>query len=416
MDSAIQIDLPLGNLPETTEKLYIAFSGGIDSSVLLHALLKYKKQYRLVLWHINHGLQQNAQSMEDFARSQADLYGLEFCLNKLKMKPEEGNQEARAREHRYSLFQQVLSKQDVLLTAHHKNDQAETLLLNLMRGSGSTGLRAIASLKSLGKGFLFRPLINFSRDQIEIYASQHQLTWVEDPSNKKTEFDRNYLRHNVLPVIINRWPSAINQLHRVSELQVESEQLQTDLAKIDYTLAKVNKDFTKNSCLSVNILFSLSSARKKNVIRYWIKQNGFTIIGYHKIEELLKQLNSRNDAMSIIEGSSFQIRQYKNELYLVDDSESATLTTSHKIDGSADLIVPANNLKLSRSTVFSYLKREDVGQDVIIRYRETDHTSTAMSHTHRLKRFFQKNQIPPWKRSSIPLLFIDDELIDLLLI
>lgn len=408
-----QLLLPLDKLPEKTQKLYLAFSGGIDSTVLMHALLFYKKQYQLVLWHINHGLQKNAKSMEDFARNQALQSGLEFRLDKLCLNPSEGNLEAKARDFRYRLFEQVLSSEDVLLTAHHKNDQAETLLLNLMRGSGSAGLRAIASLKPLGEGLLFRPLIDFTREDIELYASEHQLEWIEDPSNKKIEFDRNYLRHEVLPAITRRWPSAINQFKRVSELQNESEQLQRDLAQIDYTQAEVSKTLSKASCISVNVLNSLSHARKKNMIRYWIKLNKFSVIGYHKIEELLKQLNSRVDAMPVIEGNDFQVRLFKNTLFLVESSNLLNLEASYKIPDYGNLDIPALSFSQSRADLFNYLKRVDKGESVYLKFRQSNHTGGAGTHTHRSKRLFQKHQVPPWKRASIPQIYLNDDLVGL---
>lgn len=407
--------LSFDKLPSGTKKLYLAYSGGIDSTVLLHLLLHYKEKYQLVLWHINHGLQSNAVSMEDFARSQASRYGLEFRLDKLCMNSAEGNLESKARDHRYRLFEQALAEDDVLLTAHHKNDQAETLLLNLMRGSGSTGLRAIARIKPLGKGLLFRPLINFNREDVERYASEHELEWIEDPSNKKIQFDRNYLRHEVFPAIIRRWPSAINQLQRVSELQIESEQLQSDLAQIDYVQAEVQKPFSQTSCISVEVLNSLSAARKKNMIRYWIKLNKFAVIGFHKIEELLKQLNSRVDAMPVIEGNNFQVRSYKNILYLVEKS-NLLLEESYKIPASGNLHIPALNFSQSRTDVFNYLNRVDEGEDVLLKFRQPIHTGQAMLHSHSLKRLFQKHQVPPWKRSSIPQIVLNNELVGLWLL
>ena len=413
MVSRSQFNLALEELPLTTEKLYLAFSGGIDSTVLMHVLLPYKEQYQIVLWHINHGLQDNAKLMEDFARQQADHFKLEFRLDKLSMNGSDGNLEAKARDHRYRLFEQELSENDVLLTAHHKNDQAETLLLNMMRGSGSTGLRAIARLKTLGKGLLFRPLLNFTRDDIERYAKTHQLQWIEDPSNKSIKFDRNYLRHEVLPAVIRRWPSAISLLQRVSELQNESEQLQSDLAKIDYAPAVIKKPFSNSSCISVNALNELSFARKKNLIRYWIKLNKFAVIGFHKIEELLKQLSSRIDAMPVTEGNDFQIRLYKNTLYIVKKTEQLELAASYEMPSSARLDIPAINFSQSRMDVFNYLKREDKGETIVLKFRQLTSTGRATPHAHSLKRLFQKHQIPPWKRCSIAQIFLNDELVAL---
>ena len=410
------LQLPFERLPENTKKLYLAFSGGLDSTVLLHALLEYQKQYQIIVWHINHGLQDNAKSMEDFARKQAEQFGLEFRLDCLNMDPTKGNLEAKARDHRYRLFEQALSENDVLLTAHHKNDQAETLLLNMMRGSGASGLRAIASQKILGQGILFRPLLSYTRDDIKAYAQTHQLEWIEDPSNKNTQFDRNYLRHEVLPAIIKRWPAAISQMQRVSELQNESDLLQTDLAQIDYAQAKVTKYYSKASCICIEVLNLLSAARKKNMIRYWIKVNNFPVIGFHKIEELLKQLKSRVDAMPVIEGNGFQIRMFKKRLYLVEESSDLDLNASYPVPDSGNLMIPSLNLSRSRADVFKYLKKSDEGESVVLKFRQLSDPGSATPHAHSLKRLFQKNQIPPWKRSSIPQIFLNDKLVGLWLL
>ena len=410
MNSSISLSFLPAQLPLNINKLYVAFSGGIDSTVLMHVLLPYKQQFQVVLWHINHGLQQNAQTMEDFARSQADQFGFEFCLDRLKMDPSEGNLEAKARDHRYQLFEQALTENDVLLTAHHKNDQAETLLLNLMRGSGAAGLRAIARLKPLGKGLLMRPLIDFTRLQIEQYAAHHKLDWKEDPSNKKTDFDRNYVRHKVLPVLLERWPSTISQLQRVSELQNESEQLHSDLAKIDYINAKINRSFTEYSCLSVKVLHSLSFARQKNIIRYWIKQHSFPVLGFHKIEELVRQLNSRIDALPIIEGKSYQVRLYKQVLYIVDLVDQFRVEASYKVPDCGPLNIPQVHFCQSRIDIFDNLKRQDNGENILLKFRQSSQHGITFPHAHTLKRLFQKHQVPPWKRPFIPQVFLNDEL------
>lgn len=408
-----KFQLQLDSLPAHINTLYLAFSGGIDSTVLLHSLLPYANKYKIIIWHINHGLQKEAQSMEDFARHIAHESGFEFRLNILNIDPKAGNLEAKARDHRYRLFAQTLTAEDAVLTAHHKNDQVETLLLNMLRGSGSSGLRAIARLKSLGQGYLFRPLLNVTRHQIEQYAKNYQLEWIEDPSNKSLNFDRNYLRHEVIPVIAKRWSSAVSQFQRVSELQNESEQLQTELAKIDYFQVKIEKPFCESSCLSVKSLQALSPARKKNMIRYWVKRNNYPVIGFHKIEELLKQLDSKQDATPVIEGHEFQIRLFKNTLYLVNKIDPPELAASYDMPVSGELNIPQINFRQSRLTLFKSIKREDNGGRVSLKFRQSNPSGKAIPHAHRLKRLFQKELIPPWKRSLIPQIYINDELIGL---
>jgi len=170
-----QLPFSLHSLPTQVNRLYLAFSGGLDSVVLLHNLLRYRHRYQIVLWHINHGLQPEAKDMEAFSRAEATSLQLDIRVDHLELDASAGNVEATARRHRYDLFAARLTKRDALLTAHHANDQAETLMLNLMRGSGPSGLRAIARHKALGQGVLLRPLLDATREDIRKYAELHQL-------------------------------------------------------------------------------------------------------------------------------------------------------------------------------------------------------------------------------------------------
>jgi len=411
----IHLDLSLQRLPPDTRRLFLAYSGGMDSSVLLHTLTEYTSQYEIQLWHINHGLQENAMEMEQFAQQQAQQYGISFRVDRLHMDSSAGNLEATAREKRYQLFEQGLESGDVLLTAHHQNDQAETLLLNLMRGSGSAGLRAIACLRALGGGVLFRPLLGVSRNQIERYALAHRLRWIDDLSNKSLDYDRNYLRHQVLPKILQRWPSAIQQFQRVSELQNETEQLLFDLAKLDYACSAHNKPWSEKACLSVDSLGSLTGVRQKNLIRYWIKHHNLSVIGFHKLEQLVSQLESRDDAAPCVEGSGFSIRRYQKFLYLLTQMPDPELASCYRMPQSGRLEIPQIGFSQTRKSVFQLLKCSDTGQSLEFRFR-LDGAVPAAGYSHRLKRLFQKHQVPPWIRPSIPQVYLNDELITLWLL
>lgn len=408
-----QLHLPLHHLPSSVKRLYLACSGGIDSTVLMHILHDYSDQYEIIPWHINHGLQHNAQTMEEFTRQQARILHLEYRVDQLSLDVSSGNIEAVARRQRYRLFEQALTAQDALLTAHHMNDQAETLMLNLMRGSGPAGLSAIAGLKSLGRGYLFRPLLNVTRQQIEHYANQHQLQWIEDPSNADLSFDRNFLRLEVLPVIVQRWPAALQQMHRVSEIQNESDQLQTDLARIDYANISVVRPFTLYKCLQIDALNALSSTRKKNLIRFWIRDNRLRSIGYKKMHELLNQLGCRDDASTALQGVDYQIRCFRRNLYIVPASPDIILQAVYRVPDISELEITAIGFRSSRSQIFQYLKRSDDGQEVSLHFRQGKQTSQRQAHSHRLKRLFHKHSIPPWKRATTPQILIDNELVDL---
>lgn len=416
MSGPIHLADSLKLLPAHSKRLLLAYSGGIDSTVLLHTLLEHRQQFSLVLWHINHGLQDNAQAMEDFARQQAARYHIEFRLDRLHMDAGSSNLEAHARELRYHRFERAMSDGDVLLTAHHKTDQAETLMLNLLRGSGSAGLRAIARIRSLDKGLLFRPLLDFTRDDVERYAALHGLEWVEDPSNCSLKHDRNYLRHQLFPTLVKRWPAAIEQFQRVSELQNESEQLHIDLARIDYSATKLVRPFSPVSCLSLEGLSALSVARQKNLIRFWIRHHDYAAFGFQRMEELLRQLHSRVDAMPVIEGSGYSIRIYKKALYLVATSSDLDLSPIYRFPSSGPLSIPEIGFSQTRSQIFSFLKRVDSGQSLSLHFRQQAHETSLHLHAHSLKRQFQKQQIPPWIRSLVPQIFVDDRLLALWLL
>ena len=412
-DSINQLELQLEKLPDSINHLYLAFSSGIDSCVLMHALLDYRIKYRITLWHINHGLQENADVMQEFASLLAQKYDIEFRLDFLELDQDAGNLEARARHKRYELFSQALLPSDALLTAHHMNDQAETLLLNLMRGSGPAGLRAIASKSTLGNGILFRPLLSTPRFKIEQYAKSHNLKWVEDMSNQDNCFDRNYLRHDILPLILNRWPATIQQLHRVSELQNEAEVLQTELAQSDLILAGNKHLFSSYLVLNIVTLRDLSSLRQRNLIRYWISNAGFTPVGYNKMHELIRQLS--NSATSItLEGNGYQIKLFRSQLFVVEHLD-LKLNEKYEVKGDQALEIPELEIETSRVSLLSYIKQQDIGQELSIQFRSKGNHGKPNRHSHSLKRLFQKFSVPPWLRDSCPQIFVDNDLVALLL-
>lgn len=405
------LHLPLELLPAHVNRLFVAFSGGVDSSVLLHRLLEYKNQYTIILWHINHGLQGNAMSMQDFATTQAQSYGLESRIDCLKLNPGDGNLEANARQQRYGLFAAVLSNHDALLTAHHMNDQAETLLLNMMRGSGASGLRAIAMQKRLGQGFLFRPLLNSTREDILNYARHFQLEWVEDPSNDSLHFDRNYIRHQVMPALNKRWPSSVSQMHRVCEWQNESHTLMHELAQLDLQECIAKRAFSELACLFIQPLLVLSDARKKNLIRHWIKEQGKSVIGYKKIDQLLSLLHSKMDASPVVAGDDYSIRFYQGYLYIVNDLAKYSLSSSYSFSADSDLEIPCIGFRQSRKSILEKINRTDEGQAIRIQFRSR--TGSRSPYSHRLKRLFQQHQVPPWIRPITPQIIVDEELVAL---
>jgi tRNA(Ile)-lysidine synthase len=363
----------LDSIPAEFERVVLAFSGGIDSCVLMHLLSAHQRSCKILVWHVNHGLQVVAGEMEAFCRSAAGRCKLDIEVSQLNLDPDLANLESEAREARYALFEQALTPTDCLLTAHHAEDQAETLLLNILRGSGSSGLRGIARRRSIGRSILLRPMLEISRVDIEAYASFHKIDWYDDPSNKAQRFNRNYLRHQVIPRIKSRWPGYLESIRSVISIQAETQQALDELGAQDYQQARYQSEFENNDLLCRNTFQQLSYARQKNLIRFWLKKYNCAS---------LPQIVNQNGRTPLQETYDF----------------------SH----AAKLKIKEIGLNLDRKSIFDRLDQKDSGQSIKLKFRLKNADSNPQKH--RLKRLFQKHKIPPWKRSLTPQVYLDDEL------
>jgi len=401
----------LALIPDDTDLVYLAYSGGLDSSVLLHLLVSSQPRYRIIPWHVNHGLQDSALQMEQFCIDHARQYGLEARVDRLEPGSIESNVEATARRLRYRLFEDGNGPQDCVLTAHHADDQAETFLLNALRGSGSAGLRGIARCRQLGSGQLLRPLLDYSRRQLEEYAQFYELAWFNDPSNSDLRFDRNYLRNQVFPVLAARWPHYQTALSTSSQLQGETQEMLDELAHIDLQ-ALSRSTAGNNPTLDLTELVQLSPGRRRNLLRYWIAQAGLPAMPGSRLQEVMNQLGARVDAIPEIAMPDYSIRLYDQRLFLVP------VGTEHDCHGVFEFglatMIEINDCKLrcSRKDLFSRLQIEDHKQLVSVRFRDAEQPAVDR---HRLKRLFQKHRVPPWKRPFTAQVYLDGELAGLLL-
>ena len=403
-----QLEISLNSIPTCIERVVLAFSGGVDSCVLLHSLLARPRSFKIDLWHINHGLQDAADEMESFCRSVASLNKLDIEISHLRLDPEMSNIESEARKARYAIFEQALSPADCLFTAHHADDQVETLLLNMLRGSGSAGLRGIAYRRPIGRSTLIRPLLDVSRAEICAYAKHFELEWYDDPSNLFERFNRNYLRHQILPKIESRWPGYLDSIRSVISIQVETQQALSELGAQDYEYARSPGGRENNDLLCCNALHKLTPARQKNLIRYWLKKNDCASLPQSRLNELIRQMSSSVESLPIISGSGYEIRRYNHFLYIVYQNHRVPLLEIYDFNKSCRLKIDEIDLDLERSSIFLRLKRKDNGQSIKLKFRLNQ--DDANPHNHRLKRLFQKHKIPPWQRFITPQIYLDDEL------
>ncbi|TDJ77658.1 tRNA lysidine(34) synthetase TilS [Pseudomonas putida] len=255
---------------------YIAFSGGLDSTVLLHLLADHARNQAtpaLRALHIHHGLQPAADAWPAHCQSVCDALGIPLQVIHVRVASAASLEQA-AREARYAAFEQVMKPGDVVFTAQHRDDQAETLLFRLLRGAGLRGLAGMPLQRPLGQGSLVRPLLSMSREQLQDHAQARGLNWIDDPSNSDTRFARNYLRGEVLPVMRQRWPQAAQSMARTAEHLDEALGLLDELAEGDLAVAKVGAStlWLGLDSLDLAALAELSPARQRNALQYWLRR------------------------------------------------------------------------------------------------------------------------------------------------
>ena len=421
-----QITKDLSTLP--AQRLLIAFSGGMDSMVLLHIfyILKQDKLINqpIIALHANHNLQPNSNAWQQFCGDWCQARNIPYITETLSLDTNQPskpniNIEATARKARYAFFSQHMQSGDYLCTAHHQDDQLETLLLRLARGAGLTGLTAIARTTPFAGGYLHRPLLDYSRKQIEHYAKAQELQWIEDPSNQQTDFDRNYLRHQVIPALKQRWPSIAASSVKTTDLLAKNQQVIDE-----YTSELLGKIQNTFNGLNINALKQLNPATRNLVLRSWLKASNHAYPTRIKLKEIAKQmLGARSDANPIVRYGSTEIRRYKNFIYCFKTKygfktkafKKERLLTNYFWQGQESIILPGSTLYFTKTygKGLSYDKvRPDQNSGLSIGWRQTSVNCKPQGRrTKSLKKWLQEYQVPPWLRYKIPLVCCNDELI-----
>lgn len=365
------------------KNIVIALSGGIDSVVLLHFLNShYPGNIRAV--HINHNLSKHSKDWSLFCKELCHKQDIEFKSIDINIKTS-SNVEENARKKRYNSLKSELSKNEVLCTAHHQEDQSETFLLQLFRGSGVAGLASMPKMKSFADTFLYRPFLNISKQLIVDYATKYNLNWVEDDSNINLNFKRNLLRLEFIPKLESGFEGVIKNISRSAYHQSEALKLINDLAKID--IEKFN--LVINHKIQVLSLIQLPERRVANVLRYYIAQRGFLMPSNKVLTELISVLRAKDDAKVILKWHLYEVRRYDNELYFFDGEPDRS---------NEDC--PLFN-KLKDQTNFTIRFRQD-GQRVRLKGKK---------HSSSLKKILQSANIPPWERDKLRMYYINDTLV-----
>jgi tRNA(Ile)-lysidine synthase len=390
------------------KKFLCAFSGGLDSSVLLHAVAK-TPGITLRAIHVHHGLHDHAdQWAAHCVKFCADL-NIKLIIVNVNVKKNNGKGiEAAARSARYAAIAEHIEHDEMLLTAHHLQDQAETIVLRLLRGSGSQGLGAMRALSSAHGFKQLRPLLSASKAQLQKYANLEKLNWIEDPSNNKTVFDRNYLRHEIMPLLEKRWPQAAAALSKSAELL--SEEYQCLRMQSDIFLAQV-QGIDAHS-LSVCALLQHQKPWRAQILRAWIESLNAPPLPAHILQEIeLTLLTAKPDTEAQISWESTEIFRWRDGLYLSKAQADMPQDWQYHWNGAEPFTLPNGDQWSFDTTENVVFASENIqnhfGGNVLIRLRQGGEKMRFENREHHssLKNSLQQLGVPPWERRRLPLLF-----------
>lgn len=390
--------------PQAT--VWVAFSGGVDSSVLLHALASiHDRKFMVKAIHVNHQLSNNAGSWEEHCTRFAGALGVEIEARRVVVELSGEGLEQAARKARYEVFSSIVNAGDILLCGHHADDQAETMLFRLVRGAGLRGLRGIPMVRSLANGTMVRPLLKVTRAELEHYAHQHGLSWIEDESNTDENLDRNYLRHKVLPLLQERWPGSNVRMQQTSVWLDESNSLLSEYARDDLAACGVRTEKLGQSiCLKVYAEFGL--ARQKHVLREWVAVQGFSAPEPQHMLEVSKLIGSAEDSEAQVSWGACEVRRFRQRLYLIPRLPSIDSASSISWAAAKPLILPDGSvLELSSSSV------ETLVFSVKFRRGGERCCPKERSHSQTLKKLLQEYALEPWLRGRVPLIYAGSELV-----
>ena len=396
------------------ERIGVAYSGGLDSSVLLHLLIqKIDSKSKINAIHINHSVSSNCDKWEDFCRNNADQLGVQFHSYKLEEK--NITSENSLRKIRYGKFKQWGSNNDLILTAHHKDDQVETIIFRFMRGTGLNGLKGIPSWRKEGGIQFHRPLLDISKKEILEYANFNRLKWIEDESNQDISISRNFIRHNFLPVIKKRWPNVDKSILHLSSEANKSNKILQSVAKEDISNIAI-----KENSYDLNAYLSLSKERAENLLYFLINNELELVANSHYIKEINRSLENSSKLDNIafpltnkLNDKLFRLKVLDGEICFLLEGDFFKLDSSYISDWdlSSKLEIPSGCLHVDE------IKGQGIdevylNEQIYVKGRSGGERCKPFgrSKSQKLKKLFQEYEVPAWQRDRLPLIYIGDKI------
>ncbi len=405
----IQVQAILRQVPQG-DRWFVAYSGGMDSSVLLHLLYEIQKilpNLKLSAIHINHQLNPQADAWEKHCLWQCEQYQIPCVTTKIQVERGSGESlEAAARATRYLALQQRISKDAILCTAHHQRDQAETFLLQALRGAGVKGLASMPVVTPCGLGYLARPLLRCGYDAVLAYARENQLTWVEDDSNQNMALRRNALRHQVFPVIQQHWPAYSKTLARSAQL---CAQVQTVL---DFYMSQELENCRGHTIdsLSCKKLLSLPDDILRACLRAWIAKQGFSLPSHRLLQKIVTDvLLASAQTNPLLSWVGCEIRRYHDQLYIMRPLPSR-VCQAVPWQLSMTCALPLGVLQTHRC-LGAGLAPKFADEPLTIAFRRGGEKILFHNQHQRVKNLLRSLGVLPWLREFIPFIYLRDDLL-----
>ena len=388
---------------------YVALSGGVDSTVLLQVMSQLRAEYGfdLTALHVNHNINDNSASWDAHCRDFCNELGVAYQSTSLTLK---SDSEENARDARYDWFESVIEPNSVLLTGHHQQDRVETLLFNLMRGAGSTGLSSMRSVRIFNGASLHRPFLHTSRDDIVSYAEQHSLRWIEDPSNQENDYSRNHIRNIIIPTLNEFRSDAVQNIARSAwNLEQENTLLREvaigDLVEVrEHSLHPIDGSYA----ICYQDFEHLSLNRQTNLVRFWLNSLHLHVPSQRFMVQLLEAFIKPPKSTAILQESGFQFRFYRGYMYVMPALEKAQSVRSidwRNVEQPIDLVEQRVRLD-STDKLRDLCNSTSLGNLRVTSRNDVNNPKALQGHSLNLKKWLQDIGVPPWRRTALPLLTI----------
>lgn len=394
----------------SASRIVVGYSGGLDSTVLLKAAVNAVGAERVLAVHVNHQLNDMADQWQAHCESVATELKCHFHSERIVIDHNKGIEE-QARSKRYEVFQRLLGDKEFLLLGHHANDQVETLLFRLFRGSGIKGLSGIPERRIVGRGILLRPLLRCSKDQLLAVATSQKLPWIEDDSNQDTQFDRNFIRHDILSTIHKRWPKADVQIAQAADVLGKADSLLSEIADSDLDTCDLRSESLGRS-IAIDCLEQLSDLRLDNVLRRFIYSVSDSVPNDQQLTSLKREIiAARDDAQPALRLGVVILRRFQGRLYITPELPSTEELRSKTLDWppDQDCISIAGLWEISKIETGDAIA--NTGFNIQFRSGGERLKPNGREHSQSLKKLLLEYQIEPWLRDLLPIIYLGNEII-----